>query len=129
MSKKKDKDNKKTTEEKSWFKKEGELVVDVYETEKDIIIQAPIAGVKKEDIEVVTEKDAVVIKGSRKCPKRNEEEIKSFYTRECFFGDFKREIIIPEEIDPSRIKASIDEGVLTIEVPKIEKEKRRKVEI
>jgi HSP20 family protein len=130
--KKKNKANKekvkKEGEEKSWFKREGELAVDIYETEKNIVIQAPIAGVKREDIEVVTEKDTVIIKGSRACP-RTEEEVKSFYTQECFFGNFRREIIMPEDFDPSHIKADLKEGVLIVEVPKIEREKQRKIKI
>ncbi len=112
---------------KSWIKKEGELAVDVYGTEKYIIIQAPIAGVKREEVEVITEKDTIIIKGRRDFPQT--EEIKNFYTKECFFGNFRREIILPEETDPSRIKAEIKEGVLVVQVPKIEREKRRKIEI
>jgi HSP20 family protein len=124
---KKNKENKKN-EEKSWFKKEGELAVDIYETEKNIVIQAPVAGVKKEDIEVVTEKDAIVIKGHRECPKRDD-GVKNFYTQECYFGDFRREVIMPEDFDPAQIKADIKDSILTIEVPKIEKERKRKIEL
>lgn len=54
---------------------------------------------------------------------------KSFYIKECFFGDFRKEVILPEETDPSRIKADIKEGILLIKVPKIEREKKRKIEI
>ncbi|MEA2092389.1 MAG: Hsp20/alpha crystallin family protein [Patescibacteria group bacterium] len=124
---KKNKENKKS-EEKAWFKKEGELAVDIYETEKNIIIQAPVAGVKKEDIEVITEKDTIVIKGHRECLKRSD-EVKNFYTQECYFGDFRREVIMPEDFDPAQIKADISDSILTIEVPKIEKEKKRKIEL
>ena len=113
--------------EKSWSKKSGELAVDVYETEKNIVIQAPIAGVKKNDLEIITEKDIIIIKGKRERP--GKKEIKGFYSQECFYGDFRREVILPEETDPSRIEATMEEGVLLIEVPKIEREKRRKIDI
>jgi HSP20 family protein len=113
--------------ERSWIKKDGELAVDVYETENSIIIQAPLAGVKKEEIEVVTEKDMIIIKGKRE--RCEEKEIKGFYTQECFFGSFRREIILPEEVDLSHIDANIDEGILKIEVPKIEREKSKKIKI
>lgn len=114
-------------EEKSWSKKCGELAVDVYSTEEHIVIQAPVSGVKKNDLEIVTENDVVIIKGKRERPQK--EEIKEFYTKECFYGEFRREIILPEETDPSHIEANIEEGVLIIEIPKIEREKRRKVDI
>jgi len=115
------------SKERSWTKKSGELAVDVYETENNIIIQAPIAGVKKDDLEVITEKDIVIIKGERERPEK--EEIKGFYTQECFYGHFRREVVLPEETDPSRIEADIKDGVLGIKIPKIEREKRRKVDI
>jgi HSP20 family protein len=129
MSKKNKEDKNNKNEEKAWFKKEGELAVDIYETEKNIVIQAPVAGVKKEDIEVITEKDTIIIKGKRDCPKRKDNEVKSFYTQECYFGNFRREVIMPEDFDPSQIKADISDSILTIEVPKIEKEKKRKIEL
>jgi HSP20 family protein len=120
-------DTKNPTKEKSWSKKCGELAIDVYEVEGHIVIQAPISGVKKENIEIVTEKDIVIIKGKRNRPQKK--EIKEFYTKECFYGDFRREVILPEETDPSRIEANMEEGVLTIEIPKIEREKKRKIDI
>jgi HSP20 family protein len=113
--------------EKSWSKKCGELAVDVYSTEDNIVIQAPLSGVKKDDLEIVTENDVVIVKGKRERPQKK--EIKDFYTKECFYGSFRREIILPEETDPSRIEANIEEGILTIEIPKIEREKRRKIDI
>ncbi len=127
IEEKKDSPPEKCAKEKSWSKKCGELAIDVYSTEDSIIIQAPISGVKKEDLEIVTENDIVIIKGKRE--RLQKKEIKEFYTKECFYGEFRRELILPEETDPSRIEANIDEGVLTIEIPKIEREKRRKIDV
>ena len=115
------------SKEKTWLKKDGKLAVDVYETSENIVIQAPVSGVKKDDLEIITEKDMIIIKGKRERPEK--EEIKGFYAQECFFGKFKREVILPEEVDPSRIEADMNEGVLTVKAPKIEREKRRKVDI
>ncbi len=78
-------------------------------------------------MEIVTEKDLVVVRGERKRPE--EKEVKEFYTKECYWGPFCREIILPEETDPSRAKATMEEGILTIRVPKIEREKKRKIEL
>jgi len=116
-----------SSKENSAFKKGGELAVDVYGTEDHIVIQAPIGGVKRNELEIVTEKDMVIIKGKRDRPQ--EKEIKVFYTQECFYGNFRREVVLPEETDPSRLEADIKDGVLTVKAPKIEREKRRKVDI
>ncbi len=115
------------TKEKSWINRDGELAVDVYETEDDIVIMAPVGGAKKDELEIITEKDMIIIKGQRERPEKK--EIKGFYTQECFFGSFRREIILPEETDPSRIDADLKDGVLIIKSPKIEREKRRKIDI
>ncbi len=113
--------------EKSWIKKDGELTVDIYETKNDIVIMAPVGGVRRDEIEIITEKDMIIIKGNRE--RKESDEIKNFYSKECFFGPFSREIILPEETDPSRIKANLENGVLIIKAPKIEREKRRKIDI
>ncbi len=119
--------DKAPSKEKSWLSKNGELSVDVYKTDNEIIIQAPVGGVKKEDLDIVTEKDIIIIKGKRERPKGD--KINEFYVQECFYGNFQREIILPEETDPSRIEANIDESILTIKVPRIEKDKKRKIDI
>ena len=122
-----EKDDAKSPKEKSWLSKSGQLAVDIYSTENDIVVQAPVAGVKKEDLDIVTEKDIVIIKGKRERPEGD--KIKEYFVQECFYGDFQREIILPEETDPSRIDANIEESVLTIKIPKIEREKKRKIDI
>ncbi len=113
-------------EEKKWLSKDGKLLVDIFQTEEEIVIQSVIAGVDKEELEIITEKDVVIIKGERKRP---QEEIKEFYSKECYWGPFSREIILPEETDPTRAKATMEKGILIIKVPKIEKEKKRKIEL
>ncbi len=114
-------------DKKSWLSKEGELSVDVYRTDENIVIQTTIAGVSKDDLEIVTEKDMVTIKGKRE--RIENENIDEFFIEECFWGPFSREVVLPEETDPTRIKATMNKGVLTIKVPRIEKEKRRKIEL
>jgi HSP20 family protein len=111
---------------KNWNVSEGQLVVDVYETDKDLVVQSAIAGVKNEDVDISLENDMIIIKGERVNPV--EEKTKNYFTRECYFGPFFREIIIPREIDTGRIEASIKNGMLTIRLPKImERAKNKKI--
>jgi len=108
-----------------WFEPEGELAVDVYQTDGEIVIQSTIAGVKPENLDISIEDDQVLIKGNREKP-AEEDEINYFY-QECYWGLFSRQIILPEETDPSRAEAAMKEGVLTIRIPKIERKKKRKI--
>jgi HSP20 family protein len=121
ISKKEDED------ESDWFEPEGELAVDVYQTDKDIIIQSTIAGVKPEDLDISVENDTVTISGERK--NVIEEKEKNYFYQECFWGAFSRQIILPEEVDGSRAEASMKDGVFTLRLPKIERQKVRKVKV
>jgi len=114
-------------EEKKWFESEGQLTVDVYQTDKEIIIQSAIAGIEPENLDITIENDLVIIKGNRE--RKFIEEKKNYFYQECYWGRFSREIILPAEVDSSRAKATMEKGVLTIRMPKIEREKKRKITV
>ena len=106
---------------------EGELAIDVYETDAHFIIQSTIAGVKADDLDIAIENDIVTIRGNRK--KQITEETKKYYYQECYWGAFSRQVILPEEVDGSKAEASIKDGVLTLKIPRISKIQKRKVAI
>ncbi len=107
-----------TTPEGEIFDQDGELVVDVFETNSDFVVLAAIAGVQIKDVDISLEKDMMVIKGNRQDP-HNQPEKKYFY-QECYWGPFSRKIILPENIDIDQADAQMDKGVLTIKIPKTE---------
>jgi len=110
-----------------WFEPEGELAVDVYQTDNEIVIQSTIAGVKPEDLDISIENDTVTISGERK--NIVEDSGKNYFYQECFWGAFSREIILPEEIDGERAEATMKDGVFTLRIPKIERQKIKKVKV
>ena len=105
---------------------EGQLAVDVYQTDKYLVIQSAIAGIDPKNLDISFEREVITIKGWR--GKQFEEE-GDYFTKECFWGSFSREVILPVEIDPDRAEATMKEGILTIRAPKILKEKKRKISI
>lgn len=109
-----------------WFEPEGQLSVDVYQTENELIIQSAVAGVKTEDLNISMEGDMIAIRGVREKPFNEEGD---YFTQECYWGPFSREIILPVEVDPNKVEASLKEGILTIRIPKLLKEKRRKIAV
>ncbi|KPJ55234.1 hypothetical protein AMJ47_01795 [Parcubacteria bacterium DG_72] len=109
------------------FQKEGQLTVDVFETDKDIIIQSVVAGVDPEDIDISIEKDMVSIKGKRE--RRVAERVENFFYQECFWGRFTREVVLPSEVDKNKAEASMKNGVLTIRIPKINTTNSKKLNI
>ncbi|MDO8591848.1 MAG: Hsp20/alpha crystallin family protein [bacterium] len=106
---------------------EGQLTVDVYQTDDEIIIKSTIAGVTADDIDVSITNEMVTIKGRRE----HEEKIKAsdYYYQELYWGSFSRSIILPEEIDADSAKASMKNGVLTLRLPKLAKNKIKKVRV
>lgn len=103
---------------------EGQLAIDVYQTEGDLVVQSAIAGVRPENLDIALEKDILTIKGIREKPFNEEGD---YFSQECYWGSFSREIILPAEVDPNQATAKMKEGVLTIRIPKILREKKRKV--
>ncbi len=114
-------------EAQDWIKSEGQLAVDVYHTPKEFCIQAPIAGVNPDDLDISIENEMVVIKGTRNEP--NQEEEKNYFYQECYWGPFSRQIILPEDVDIQRIKASLKKGVLMIKIPRVKKIKKKKINV
>jgi len=110
-----------------WFEPEGELAVDVYQTDNEIVIQSTIAGVKPEDLDISIENDTITISGERK--NIVEDTGKNYFYQECFWGAFSREIILPEEVDGGRAEATMKDGVFTLRIPKIERQKIKKVKV
>ncbi|OGZ65622.1 MAG: hypothetical protein A2812_03285 [Candidatus Staskawiczbacteria bacterium RIFCSPHIGHO2_01_FULL_36_16] len=100
------------------FDQDGELVVDVYETNSDFVVLAAIAGIQIKDIDISLEKDMMIIKGSRCDP--HEHPNKKYFYQECYWGPFSRKIVLPENINIDKADAQMDKGVLSIKIPKIE---------
>jgi len=117
----------KSAGKEKWFEQKGELTVDVYQTKADLVIQSAIAGIRPENLDIFIENDVLTIEGNREKPEEDEE--KNYFYQECYWGPFHKRIILQEEVDNSRVEAIMKEGVLTIRIPKIQREKKRKVAI
>ena len=106
---------------------EGQLTVDVFTDNGDIIIQSTIAGVGADEIDIALTKDRVTIKGVRQSADRVKTD--DYYHRELHWGAFSRSIILPEEIDPDKAKATLKNGLLTLRLPKLSTIKTKKLKI
>lgn len=103
------------SEEAAWprvIAAEGQLAVDIYQQEDRLIIKSTIAGARAEDLNINLNHDLLTIKGTRELKENIREEY--YLCRECYWGPFSRSIILPVEVDPQKIEASLEEGVLTI---------------
>jgi HSP20 family protein len=106
---------------------EGQLTIDVYQTENDIVIKSTIAGVKPEDLDVSISNDMISIKGERK----NDEQVpdENYYYQECYWGSFSRSVVLPVDVLSEKSEASLKNGILTIRLPKADVTKTKKIQV
>lgn len=104
-----------------------QLTVDVYRQENIIFVVSTVAGVNPKDLDISIEQNILSIKGFRRKP--YDEQKSSILLEECFWGEFFRELTINEHIDIDSIKATINQGVLVIEVPILQLTPHRKIEV
>ena len=103
--------------------------VDIYETSQGVTLEAELPGISKEDVLIELKDNILIIKVERKEDKNTSGD--NLYRRERCFGSFHRSFVLREPVDPGKIKAKFDNGILKIEIPSPEKElpKRIKVDI
>ncbi len=107
---------------------EGQLAVDVFQTKNSIIITSTVAGVKAENLDVQMHGDMITIKGRRHDPAADAEE-SDFFIKECYWGGFSRSIILPVDIQHDKISATMENGILTITLPKSKRAKNGKIAV
>ncbi|KKU11590.1 MAG: Protein containing Heat shock protein Hsp20 protein [Parcubacteria group bacterium GW2011_GWC2_45_7] len=106
---------------------EGELAVDIYETDNVIFIKTAIAGVKPEDLSLSLTHDLLTIRGKRH--DEDEHGERKYLCHECHWGKFSRSIILPADIKVDKAEATFKSGILIIKLPKAKKENAIKVKV
>jgi len=102
-------------------------LVDIYETEDSIIIEAELAGMAKEDVDVEINDNVLSIKGERKIDTEKAED--NYYRRERLTGKFLRAFSLPMDVDIEKISAKFKDGILMLEVPKPDEKKPKKINV
>ena len=105
----------------------AQLTVDVYQTDNEIIIRALVAGVRPEDLDVSITRDMVTITGKRVEQKEVDED--GYVYRELYWGAFARTIVLPAEVDVDMAEATEKHGLLTLKLPKINKDRQTKLKV
>ena len=106
---------------------EGELSVDVYQTDGAVVVTSTIAGVRPEDLEITLNNDVITIRGKRY--QASNVSAEDYFYRECYCGGFSRSIVLPVEGKADEVQASLKNGVLTVTLPKAQKSKMVAVKV
>ncbi|HTT06466.1 MAG TPA: Hsp20/alpha crystallin family protein [Steroidobacteraceae bacterium] len=100
---------------------------DISETDREYVIRAHLPGVKKEDIKVNLQEGLISIEGERKQEK--DEKGEKFHRVESVYGSFARSFSLPENIKADAVRSDYKDGVLTVHIPKVEKEKPKPIAV
>lgn len=115
----------------SWFEtaEPGQWLpaVDLSENDKQIHVRAELPGIDPKDVEVSVSEDRLVIAGEKKTA--TEKTGEGWMHRESHYGSFSRAIPLPEAVDPAKVTARYDKGVLTVELTKSPASASRKVPV
>jgi HSP20 family protein len=101
--------------------------VDIAEDHDRITISAELPGFREDQIEIQTENGTLTLRGERRFEK--ETEGKSWHRVERAYGQFVRSFSLPNNVDPQKIRARFDDGVLEIELPKREDARPKTIKI
>ena len=96
--------------------------INVKETEKEYTVKVAAPGMKKEDFNINLDDDGnLVIKMEKKDEKKDENKKEHYLRREFAYSKFEQTLLLPDDVDKEKIGAGVNDGVLTVSLPKIEK--------
>jgi HSP20 family protein len=106
----------------------GSLSVDVSETSEALKVCADLPGVAEDDLDITLNDDTLTLRGERKPERREEKE--TVHVLERSTGAFQRSVRLPFPVDPDRVRAEFNQGVLTVTLPKLRaSDKSRKIRV
>ncbi|HWB08828.1 MAG TPA: Hsp20/alpha crystallin family protein [Pirellulales bacterium] len=100
--------------------------LNVWERDNELFVEAEVAGLRNEDLDISVMGNQLVIKGRRADV---DEESATYHRRERRVGEFSRAIELPVAVKPEQVQARLSDGVLLITLPKAEAAKPRKVQV
>ena len=101
--------------------------VDVYEDKENVVVEATLAGIKPEEVNIAVNDDVLTIEGRRQSTSEIDE--KNYYRKEVRNGSFHRSVLLPVSVHSDQAEANFDNGLLRIVLPKEEKAKSKNIKI
>lgn len=118
----------------NWLTERGEssgrgwsLEIDVTENDNVYTVEASVPGIDPDDLEITLENDVLTISGEMKQDETREGD--NYHIRERRYGSFRRSLRFPVDVNADEIDANIENGVLTLHVPKAEKTEAKRITV
>lgn len=97
----------------------GQIALDIVESDDELLIVAPVAGIDLEDIDIFMNNSVLTIRWTRQKPSEIYTSDHILRNSECFWGKFVRNVILPENLDFNKIKAVMENNLLVLRIPKL----------
>jgi len=101
--------------------------INMYQTDNEVVVKASIPGVKAEEVQINVTGDVLTVKGEVK--QEQEQEDRAWHIREQRFGSFERSIVLPTNVKSDKAEAVLENGILTITLPKADEVKPKAINI
>jgi HSP20 family protein len=101
--------------------------VDIYENKDQIVLEAELPGMKREDFDLSIENNVITLRGERRFEKKDEGD--NYHRVERSYGSFTRSFTLPQTVEADSVAAEYRNGVLRVKMPKREEVKARRIEI
>jgi HSP20 family protein len=101
--------------------------INIWLGEHSVVVTAELPGVTREDVHLSLQEDVLTLSGRRE-PKSGQEDV-NWQRRERAYGTFSRAVQLPFRVDPEKVQARFNNGVLEIELERLEADRPRKIEI
>lgn len=101
--------------------------MDVYEENDNVIVEATLAGIRPEDVNINVHDDVLTLEGKREVSSEIEE--KNYYRKEVRSGSFNRSVVLPASVQADKAEAIFENGLLKINLPKQKETKSKNIKI
>ncbi len=101
--------------------------VDIFEDKENLVLEAELPGMKRDDFDLTIENNVITLRGERKFEKKTEGD--NYHRVERSYGSFTRSFTLPQTVTAEGAKAEFNNGVLRVSLPKREETKARKIEV
>jgi HSP20 family protein len=101
--------------------------LDVYEDKDNVVVKAELPGMKKEEIDISLQDGVLTLSGERKSEKKNDDG--DIHRSERFVGRFQRTLTLHAQVEADKVKATYQDGILTVTLPKAEAAKPKQIQV
>ncbi|PKL31219.1 heat-shock protein Hsp20 [Candidatus Saccharibacteria bacterium HGW-Saccharibacteria-1] len=105
----------------------GQLAVDMYETDEQLVVKARTAGVNKEELDVSISDGILTISGT--LSSGDDTNAINWHIQECYWGEFSRTLVLPVSVKEDEVEAVLKDGELTISFNKVRQEQAKKIQV